>query len=155
MKLTAHFLAFFLVYVVYQATLLANVSNLNFYFLPQGKRIISDDVTYHAYTLEEFKILLNIYNDYKIYNQHVPILKANLAKADKIMGLKDQHMEYQSRQFEIIFAEKNRLYEKWKKENKLRHECENEPNFGSWISWSIAAAATVATTILSTILIIK
>ena len=38
-------------------------------------------------------------------------------------------------------AERDRLFNLWKDENRRRHEAENRPAVGSWIAWSVAAVA--------------
>lgn len=44
-------------------------------------------------------------------------------------------------QVRLLSAERDRLFEKWRLENKLRHEAENGPQIGSWVAWSLAGVA--------------
>lgn len=71
----------------------------------------------------------------------VASLDESVTNLKKIIELKDYSMG-------ICGVENKRLFELWKKENKLRHEAENRPRFGSWLSWGIAGGATIAAVVM-------
>jgi hypothetical protein len=51
-------------------------------------------------------------------------------------------------------SEKDRLFEKWKTENELRHKAENNTGSMSWVAWGLAGGlALVSSTLLLVVLV--
>lgn len=50
--------------------------------------------------------------------------------------------------------ENDRLFRKWKDENKKRHEAENKADY-AWIGWTAAAVLGASTLALGTVLVLK
>lgn len=113
--------------------------------LPEGERInIGTPNEKQCYDLDEYKQIL------RIAVNHNNCLEANKLKDEKItslnlqIGLLEDIVETQEDSINVIQADRDRMFLKWKEENKLRHEAENRPQWGSWVAWSVAAVATVA-----------
>lgn len=115
-------------------------AELSLYRLPEGRRCKVEGVTYQCFNLEEYKELLRMDTDL----QHV--VEQNEALKDTIRslyGLVDElrlQLDEKDEQIDILSNERDRLFGKWKEENKLRLEAENKPALGNWIAWGTAAA---------------
>jgi len=125
------------------------------YRLPLGNRIVTEKGTFQGYTLEEMKILLKMDTDLKLGNEKdQEQIKLISNQGSVIISLQKQN-ELQVKMIDILQNERKLLTEKWSKENEAKHICESKPAYGSWISWTIAAATTTAAVILGSILIYK
>lgn len=119
--------------------------------LPLG-RPIQD---YRAYTLEEMKVILHIYADYKVWFDLVPVQKRQLEMFVQFVLSQTNQLQLRSQEVLVLKKELKRMSTKWEKENKLRHLAENKPAIGSWIAWGTAAGAFVLAAVLGGILISK
>lgn len=126
------------------------------YKLPTGKRVQVSGVTYQGYTFEEMKILLKIDIDLEFYETvQLPKTKQQLDELKKIIEAKDTIIKSKEIQLDLANKDRIRLTDKWSEENKLRHECENKPRFGSWVAWIITAATSTAAITLGIVLIVR
>jgi len=126
------------------------------YRLPPGTRLQLPEGTYQGYTLEEMKVLLKMDVDLEAYEKEIPKYKQSLEDYAKVLEAKEAIIKSKDKQVNLLKEDMARLTTKWSEENKLRHECENKPKFGSWIAWTIAAVATVTAIALGvTIAVIK
>lgn len=123
--------------------------------LPKGSYVSVGEKKLRAYTLEEFKIVLHIYADYKAWHVQVPKLKDQVLKLTELSQNRERQLKLADANIKILEGERKLLTEKWEKENKLRHECENKPAFGSWIAWSTAGAMGLVATVLAVVLIVR
>lgn len=110
--------------------------------LPPGKPIQSGSEALKGYTLEEFKILLRIHANYRNWGLQVPLLEKKSKDSESLANVRAKQLEIQDLEIDLLKRERTRLFEKWKQDNKLRHECENKPAFGNWIAWTAAAVMT-------------
>lgn len=110
---------------------------------PTGKPCINqeDGQRYQCFTLEEMKELKKweaelafFETGYYQLNEKVPLLE------QKNILLED---------------ERNRIYLKWEKENKLRLEAENKPKFGNGLAWGVAGTAIITALTLGMVLAFK
>lgn len=122
--------------------------------VPVGERCVANGETYQCFSLEEFRELLVV--DRKLY------LRSNLLRnykeqkysLEEVNTKLKVNVESLETKVNILEAERERLYQKWEKENKLRHEAENKPMIGSWIAWTLAAseAAVILGLVIGSIL---
>lgn len=123
---------------------------------PKGKRLKIKQGTFQAYSLDEMKTLLKIDAEYRscCLNQ-IPIYVKLVNDYKGLSDNKGKQLILLKNQVSILLQDRIRITAKWKEENKLRHECENKTKFGSWIAWSVAAAATATVAVLAGILVAK
>ena len=112
--------------------------------LPEGRRLTVTSGTYQAYTLEEMKILFKMEVQLQSSTKEIPKLELIIEDLKQIRTSQDKILAEKDSQISLLKTDNARLTEKWSKENELRHVCENKPQFGSWLAWSIAAVATSA-----------
>lgn len=84
----------------------------------------------------------------------MPKLKTQVSKLAELTQNQKRQLSLADENIKILKDERKLLTEKWEKENKLRHECENTPAFGSWIAWGSAGAMGLVATVLAIILIV-
>ena len=123
--------------------------------LPVGSYVSVGDKKLRAYTLEEFKIVLHIYADYKSWHGQVPKLTEQVTKLVQLAENQNRRLKLRSDEVKILQDERELLTKKWAEENKLRHLCENKPAFGSWISWGAAGTASLVAAVLAIVLVAK
>lgn len=123
--------------------------------LPEGKRVEVSGEILQGYTLSEMKILLKMDVDLESFSEQLPKIKAALDAAEKALKAKDVMLESKDKQISLLVQDRDRITEKWSQENKLRHECENKPKFGSWIAWGIAAVLGATAIALGITLVVK
>lgn len=123
--------------------------------LPKGERLKTPQGTRQGYSLEEMKVLLHIYVDYRSWGLQVPKLKFQIDRYGKITLNQSKQLKLQAEQIKILHDERKLLTDKWSKENEKRHLCENKPAFGSWIAWGTAGVMAVVAAVLAGILIVK
>jgi hypothetical protein len=111
---------------------------ITLYRLPKGKRVQAQGETYQGYTLEEMKQLLLIDSDLRALEEEVPKLKDIERDKQKIIESKDKIILSKDIQIDLLSKDRDRITDKWKADNKLKHECEQKPKFGSWIAWGTA-----------------
>lgn len=111
---------------------------ITLYRLPKGKRLQVSGETYQGYTLEEMKVLLLMDTDLRAFEIEIPKLKQIEIDKQKIIEAKDKIISAKDTQLVLLQTDRDRITKKWTEENKLRHECENKPKFGSWIAWGTA-----------------
>ena len=112
---------------------------------PNGMRLTVGRGVFQGYNLEDFKILLRIHADYRALWTQAPLLKNNIRQARELSENLSKQLKLYEEEVTLFKKEKIRLFEKWKKDNQLRHECENKPMFGHWIAWAATAVMTAAT----------
>jgi len=123
--------------------------------LPEGKRVEVSGETLQGYTLEEMKVLLKMDADLESFSEQLPKIKSALDAAEKALKAKDTMLESKDKAISLLTQDRNRITEKWTQENKLRHECENKPKFGSWIAWGLTAVLGATTVALGITLVVK
>lgn len=123
--------------------------------LPKGERLKTPQGERQGYSLEEMKVLLHIYADYRSWGLQVPQLKLQVDRYGKITLNQSNQLKLQEEQIKILHGERRLLTDKWSKENEKRHLCENKPAFGSWIAWGTAGVMAVVAAVLAGILIVK
>lgn len=123
--------------------------------LPRGVTIATGKTTYRGYTLEEFKIILHIYTDYKSWGKQLPKIRLQRSILENLTANLKKQLELRAAEVEKLESERKLLTEKWKEENRLRHSAENRPAFGSWIVWGTAALTTAVAAVLTVVLITK
>jgi hypothetical protein len=122
--------------------------------LPNGSQILAEDgESYRIFSLEEFKTILHIYTDYRSWGLQIPQLDQQVKLCTELTENQDKQISSLTDDHELLRKENQRLLVKWEKENKLRHEAENRPWYGSWVAWSVAAVATAAAAVLTGALI--
>jgi hypothetical protein len=110
--------------------------------LPPGKPVQSGSELLRGYSLEEFKIVLRIHADYRAWGIQVPVLKEEVKHYEGLVENLYKQLKLQEENTTLLKEDRARLYEKWQTDNRLRHECENKPAFGSWVAWTAAAVMT-------------
>jgi len=123
--------------------------------LPKGERLKTPQGERQGYSLEEMKVILHIFVDYRSWGQQMPKLKFQVENYSSLTENQSKQLILQANQLKLLQSERTLLTEKWSKENEARHLCENKPAFGSWIAWGIAGVATVAAGVLAGVLIYK
>jgi hypothetical protein len=122
---------------------------------PKGKRLKTSQGTFQGYTLEEMKVLLKIDAEYRLCFGQTPIYIKLINDYKELNENKAKQLKLLKNQIQILNQDRDRITKKWTEENRLRHECENKPNFGSWLSWGIAAATTATAAVLAGILVAR
>lgn len=123
--------------------------------LPKGTRLKTPQGTFHGYSLPEMKVILKIEASYRSWGAQLPKYRRKISNYKKLEEAQDKQAKLLENQVSILQKEHVRLTKKWTEENRLRHLCENKPNFGSWVSWSIAATMAATAAVLAGILISK
>ena len=141
--------------VVWAQPTSAPVSQPTFLQLPTGRLVDFKQDKLKAFTLDEFKIILHIYTDYRIWGAQIPKLQLQVDDLTRLSQSQTLQLGLRAEEVKVYQEERKLLTEKYLNENKLRHECENKPNFGSWIAWGTAAAMGVVAAVLAGILIAK
>jgi len=131
------------------------VSQPVFLSLPRGESVQGQRGMLRGYALEEFKILLRIYADYRSWGNQVSNLQKEVNNFRKLSALNRKHLRIQDEEVDLLKKENTRLFEKWQRDNQLKHECENRPSLGSWIAWTAAAAAAVVAAVLVGVILIE
>lgn len=111
--------------------------------LPTGKPCISqeDGQRYQCFTLEEMKELKKWEAELAFYETGYHQL------SEKVTLLEGKVL--------LLEEENDRLFLKWKEENKLRLEAENKPKLGSALAWGVAGTAIIAALTLGLVLAFK
>ena len=123
--------------------------------LPAGTRLQTPQGTFQGYTLEEMKTLLKMDVDLESFEVQLPKIKFSMESAEKAIKAQEVMLKSKDRQVDLLKQDQVRLTEKWSQENKLRHECENKPKFGSWVAWGIAAVLGATALALGITLVVK
>ncbi len=124
--------------------------------LPKGERINAGTPgEKQCYNLEEYKKILQItisYNNCVAANEVKDLTIVNLREQVVSLGAS---LALKESTVKALHDENKWLLSKWTAENKKRHEAENKPQWGTWVAWGVAAAATVAAGTAITIAITK
>jgi len=120
--------------------------------LPPGSSVKVGKKTLRGYTLEEFKTILHIHADYKSWHAKIPKLETKILKLEQLANNQVKQISLLGSSVEILKSERKLLTKKWENENRLRHECENKPAFGSWLAWGSAGAVGALATVLVIVL---
>jgi hypothetical protein len=123
--------------------------------LPVGTRLATPKGTFQGYTLPEMKIILRIEADYRAWGHQIPEYEKIVKDYKLLSDNQDKQVKLLKNQVVVLKKDHVRLTKKWTEENKLRHLCENKPNFGSWIAWSVAAAMAATAAVLAGVVIAK
>ncbi len=98
-----------------------------------------------CYDLGQFKTLLKIETELQACDKE----RFLLTLKNKELGhqVESLTLQVESLELDLDLAKKeaDHFYEKWKAENKLRHEAENAPRFGNSTGWIVAGVMTVVT----------
>lgn len=122
------------------------------YRLPQGTQFTTPLGIMRGYTIDEFKILLKMDTDLKIFEESIKDYKKIIVNLETMLGSKTEQIKLANIQLGVVEKDRNRIFEKWKEENKSRHTCENKPKWGSWVAWGSASVAAVAAIVLGIVL---
>ena len=123
--------------------------------LPGGTRLTVPQGTFQGYNLSEFKTLLRIHADYQSWGQQLPLLKKNIKQYQELAGNLANQLKLQEKESIILKKERERLFKKWKEDNRLRHLAENKPSFMLWFGWGSAAVMGTVATVLAVVLAVK
>jgi len=123
--------------------------------LPAGQMVDVKKEKLKGFNLEEFKVILHIYTDYRVWGVQLPKMQLQIDDLTKLSQNQTYQLGLRAEEVKIYQQERKLLTEKYLNENKLRHLCENKPNFGSWIAWGSAAAMGIVAAVLAGILISK
>lgn len=116
------------------------------YKLPKGLRVEWSGEKYQMYNLGEYKMLLQMDADLRYFTEKKAQLEGeNYNLTVQVDELK-LAIEDVQKQRDVLREDRDRLHEKWKSENRRRHEAENKPTFGSSLPWFIAAGLGVLST---------
>jgi hypothetical protein len=120
--------------------------------LPQGIQVKIHDIEYRAFSLEEYKQILILEANFKALEVDLKYANELAVLDNKLIGKLRDKIDSLKRSNTILVKERDRLSVKWKEENRLRHIAENKVPWVSWVGWSVAAAATVASAVLVVVL---
>jgi hypothetical protein len=120
--------------------------------LPQGTQVKIHDIEYRAFSLEEYKQILILEAKFNALKVDLDYARELAALDDQLIGVLRDKVDSLKRSNTILIKERDRLSVKWKEENRLRHIAENKVPWVSWVGWSVAAAATVASAVLIVVL---
>jgi hypothetical protein len=123
--------------------------------LPAGNRLVLPQGTFHGYSLDEMKIVLKIEASYRALAGQVIEYDKLVKNITELSNNRAKQIELLKNQVEIVKKDRDRITAKWTEDNRLRHECENKPAFGSWVSWGVAAAATAVAVVLTGVLLAR
>ena len=123
--------------------------------LPAGQMVEVKKEKLKGFNLEEFKVILHIYTDYRVWGVQLPKMQLQINDLTRLSQNQTYQLGLRAEEVKIYQQERKLLTEKYLNENKLRHQCENKPNFGSWIAWGSAAAMGLVAAVLAGILISK
>lgn len=122
------------------------------YRLPEGRRCVVGGETFQCFDLAEYRTLLEMDVDLQFYDEAYPVAQATIATFEGIE--RDLRVALDATHSEIVTlsSERDRLYDRWVEENRLRLEAENRPMLGSFLGWGLAAAGAVAVFVLSLVI---
>jgi hypothetical protein len=123
--------------------------------LPAGMQVTHGGDQLRGFTLDEFKVILDIYADYKNWGKQLPELKSQILNLDKIILVKSSQEKLYETSIKTLKDDQSRLFAKWKEENRLRHLAENKPAVGSWIAWGAAGVAGTVAIVLGIVLAVQ
>jgi hypothetical protein len=118
------------------------------YKVPRGERVMVNGITYQAFKLEDYKMLLKLDADLEYYEQKVKAQQEIISKYELMKPNLMSIVASKDSELDLLKKENQDLYNKWSTENKLRYEAER-PKLSTWILWSIAGVTTAAAASLS------
>ena len=123
--------------------------------LPKGRQLTTPQGILRGYTLAEFKVLLKIEASYRSWGLQLPTYRKMVSDFKQLTENQVKQVKLLQNQMLTLKTDRSRLSKKWTEENRLRHLAENRPNFGSWLSWGVAAAMAATAAVLAGILIAR
>jgi len=118
--------------------------------LPQGTRLTVSGHTYQGFDLGEYRELLLMDEDLRY------LTALHATDSTRILELTTASNEFRlalascESQVITLSAERTRLTDLWREENRLRHVAEEHP--WAWVPWGIAGAFLVSTITLGIVL---
>lgn len=140
----------FLIFLAVLTPSVASGQTYTRYRLPAGVRLSVASRTYQAYTLGEYRELLQIDED--LHN----LTELHDADLARITALETASTELRqaltacSDQLPILETERTRLTNLWQEESRRRHELEQASSW-QWVPWAIAGGFFISTVVLSVI----
>jgi hypothetical protein len=95
-----------------------------------------------CYNLDQFKALLVMDSELKLYESAVPRLYEEIGDLKLAAEARKAYQDAADQQVAWLRAETVRMNAKWQAENKARHKAENKSVFGSWVPWVISGTLT-------------
>lgn len=138
--------------IIFLLFLIPSVSNAT---LPIGQRATIDSVTYHLFTLDEYKQLLIMNFNLKSFESELSFCQDSNSLNNKYISKLYGKLDSKDIVIETLTKERDRLTTKWVEENRLRHVAENKPKWGSLISWGIAGVTTVVAVVLAGVIVVR
>jgi hypothetical protein len=124
--------------------------------LPKGERIDKGTPTERqCYSQPEFLELLKLDNEHTTCLEQRRLLEKQTAELKSATQNLLEAAKLQAQAAEDLKADRDRLFALWKDENRRRHEAEQKPHWGSWLGWGTAAVMTVATAVLTGVVIAR
>ncbi len=112
-----------------------------------------DGEIHFCFTEEGTKDLVNITNERDHCHEIEATLEEKLTLQLQKIAAMEEVVKIRTESVGVLKTENERLFQKWEKENKLRHEAEQKPQFGSWVAWGTAGFFVVTTAVLTGIVI--
>lgn len=107
-----------------------------------------------CYDLVGFKALLKLDADYAMCRELRRRLEDVVVHQRRALKRKDEAIQKKDAILESCQAESQRVFDLWKDENRKRHEAEQAPRWGTWLSWGVAAVMTASTATLVTVMVL-
>jgi hypothetical protein len=118
--------------------------------LPKGERIDQGTPTERqCYSATEFVQLLQLDAAHQACLKQRALLEDQNAELKTAVENLLEAAKLQAKAAEDLRADRDRMFELWKEENRRRHEAEQKPHWGSWLGWGTAAVMTVTTAVLT------
>lgn len=105
--------------------------------------------------LTSFKILLKDYTELRACDKKQKLLELKIKTLEMKTKVLEMNVELHKENSIKYKQDRDRLLEKWKEENRLRHKAEQKPILGESYPWMIAGAFAISTAILSVIVIVQ
>ena len=140
----------FLIFLAVLTPSVASGQTYTRYRLPAGVRLTVASRTYQAYTLGEYRELLQIDEDLHHLTQLHDMDLARISSLETASTELQQGLTACSDQLPILESERTRLTNLWQEETRRRQELEQAAGW-QWVPWAIAGGFFVSTVILSVI----
>ncbi len=100
--------------------------------------------TYMCYDLDKYKLLLTLDNDLRLAEGKVPKLELAVELLQLSNTSLQEAVSVTDDKYTVMRKDRDRLFEKWKSDNKAKHIAENKPTFGSWLPWTLTGILAAA-----------
>lgn len=120
------------------------------YRLPAGVRLTVAQQTYQAFTLGEYRDLLQIDEDLRHFTELHNLDVARIAALETASRELQQSLTLCTDQIPILEADRTRLTNIWQEEVRRRQELEQASSW-NWVPWAIAGGFIISTVVLSVI----